>query len=72
MFEKRRSYSTLTFNFTIDMGMESLIVWITLDVEGDTMKGQWETIEGDQGDIEHLNGEIRNVFFVKIDQRLIV
>lgn len=54
------------------MGMESMTVWIMLDVEGDTMKGQWETIEGDQGDIEHLNGEIRNVFFVKIDQRLIV
>ena len=43
---------TLTFNFTIDMGMESMTVWITLDVKGDTMKGQWETIEGDQGDIE--------------------
>ena len=43
---------TLTFNFTIEMDMESMTVWITLDVKGDTMKGQWETIDGDQGDIE--------------------
>jgi hypothetical protein len=42
----------LTFNFTIEMGMESLTVWITLNVEGDTMKGHWETVEGNQGDIE--------------------
>jgi hypothetical protein len=31
---------TLTFNFTVDMGMESMTVWIMLDVKGDTMKGQ--------------------------------
>ena len=43
---------TLTFNFTVDMDMESMTVWITLEVEGDTMKGQWETVEGDIGDIE--------------------
>jgi len=43
---------TLTFNFTVDMGMESMTVWITFDVKGDTMKGQWETVEGDIGDIE--------------------
>ena len=43
---------TLTFNVTVDMDMESMTVWITLDVKGDTMKGQWETVEGDIGDIE--------------------
>lgn len=43
---------TLTFNFTIVQDMESLTVWITLEVEGDTMKGYWETGDGGQGDIE--------------------
>ena len=43
---------TLTFNFTIAEDLESFTVWITLEVEGDTMKGYWETGDGDQGDIE--------------------
>ena len=43
---------TLTFNFSISEGMEVFTVWITLEVEGDTMKGYWETGDGDQGDIE--------------------
>lgn len=43
---------TLTFNFTIVQDIESLTVWITLQVEGDTMKGYWETGDGGQGDIE--------------------
>jgi hypothetical protein len=43
---------TLTFNFTIVQDIESLTVWITLEVEGDTMKGYWETGDGGQGDIE--------------------
>jgi len=43
---------TLTFNFTITQEMESQTVWLTLDVEGDTMKGYWETGDGEQGDIE--------------------
>ena len=43
---------TLTFNFSILQEMETLTVWITLEVEGDMMKGYWETGEGDQGDIE--------------------
>ncbi len=43
---------TLTFNFSISQDMESLTVWITLEVEGDTMKGYWETSDGGQGDIE--------------------
>jgi hypothetical protein len=43
---------TLTFNFTISQDMDAFTVWITLEVEGDTMKGYWETAEGDQGDIE--------------------
>jgi len=43
---------TLTFNVTIAQDMESLTVWITLEVEDDTMKGYWETGDGDQGDIE--------------------
>ena len=44
--------STLTFNVTISEGMDAFTVWITLEVEGDTMKGYWEIAEGDQGDIE--------------------
>jgi hypothetical protein len=43
---------TLTFNFTIAQDMETFTVWITLELEGDTMKGYWETAEGDQGDIK--------------------
>jgi hypothetical protein len=43
---------TLTFHFTIGMDMESMTVWITLQVEGDTMTGYWETADGSQGDIE--------------------
>lgn len=43
---------TLTFNFSVSEGMDSFTVWITLEVDGDTMKGYWETGDGDQGDIE--------------------
>ena len=43
---------TLSFYFSIGTGMESMTVWVTLEVEGDTMKGYWEVAEGDQGDIE--------------------
>ena len=43
---------TLTFNFSIAQEMETMTVWITLEVEGDTMNGYWETEEGEQGDIE--------------------
>ncbi len=43
---------TLTFNFTISQDLDAFTVWITLEVEGDTMKGYWETAEGEQGDIE--------------------
>lgn len=43
---------TLTFNFAIGEDMQTLTVWITLEVEGDTMKGYWETGDGGQGDIE--------------------
>jgi hypothetical protein len=43
---------TLTFNVSVSEGMETFTVWITLEVEGDTMKGYWETGDGEQGDIE--------------------
>lgn len=43
---------TLTFHFTVGTGMETLTVWASLEVEGDTMKGYWETADGEQGDIE--------------------
>ncbi|UCE41622.1 MAG: hypothetical protein JSV17_01125 [Candidatus Aminicenantes bacterium] len=43
---------TLTFSISISQGMETFTVWFTLEVEGDTMKGYWETAEGDQGDVE--------------------
>ncbi len=42
---------TLTFNFTIFMGSESMTVWINLTVEGDEMNGYWEVADGSQGDI---------------------
>jgi hypothetical protein len=44
---------TLTFNFSINTGTESMTVWINLTVEGDTMSGYWEVADGSQGDI-HL------------------
>jgi hypothetical protein len=43
---------TLTFNFSIGQEMETMTVWIKLEVEGDTMKGYWETGDGGQGNIE--------------------
>jgi hypothetical protein len=43
---------TLTFNISIAQDLDTFTVWLTLEVEGDTMKGYWETAEGDQGDIE--------------------
>ena len=45
------SDGTLTFNFAISMGTESMAVWINLTVEGDKMTGYWETADGDQGDL---------------------
>jgi hypothetical protein len=42
---------TLTFNFAIYDGYSSMTVYITLEVEGNTMAGQWETEEGDTGEI---------------------
>ncbi len=42
---------TLTFNFTIFMGTESMTVWVNLTVEGDKMTGYWETADGSQGDL---------------------
>lgn len=43
--------NVLTFNFSIYDGYSSMIVYITLKVEGDTMTGQWETEEGETGEI---------------------
>ena len=43
---------TLTFNFTISQEMQSQTIWITLEVEGNSMKGYWENDQGEQGDIE--------------------
>lgn len=43
---------SLTFTLSIPQEMETMSVWLTLEVEGDTMKGYWETAEGNQGDIE--------------------
>lgn len=42
---------TLTFNFTIYEGYDSMTVWINLDVEGNKMSGYWETEDGSQGEI---------------------
>jgi hypothetical protein len=43
---------TLTFNFTLTQDFETQTIWITLDLEGETLKGYWEDEEGEQGDIE--------------------
>ena len=42
---------TLTFNFTISQGYDSMTVWMNLDVEGDKMSGYWETGDGSQGQV---------------------
>lgn len=42
---------TLTFNFTIYQGYDSMTVWMNLDVEGDRMDGYWETEDGSQGQV---------------------
>ncbi len=44
--------NTLTFKFTISQDMETQTVWMTLEKEGNLMKGYWETADGEQGDIE--------------------
>ncbi|MCK4931083.1 MAG: hypothetical protein KAT01_02880, partial [Candidatus Aminicenantes bacterium] len=43
--------NVLTFNFSIYDGYSPMTVYITLEVDGDTMTGQWETVEGDTGAI---------------------
>jgi len=43
--------NVLTFNFSINDGYSSMIVYIILKVDGNTMTGQWETGEGDTGAI---------------------
>jgi len=49
--------NTLTFNFSIYDGYSSMTVYITLNVEGNTMTGQWETEEGDTGEIHMAKKE---------------
>lgn len=41
--------NVLTFNFSIYDGYSSMIVYITLEVDENTMTGKWETEEGDTG-----------------------
>jgi len=43
---------TLSFNFSIFDGYEDMMVWITLEVNGDTMSGYWETADGGRDTIE--------------------
>ena len=43
--------NVLTFNFSIYDGYSSMIVYIILKVDENTMTGQWETGEGDTGAI---------------------
>jgi hypothetical protein len=43
--------NVLTFKFSIYDGYSSMTIYITLEVEGNTMTGQWETEEGDTGAI---------------------
>jgi len=44
--------NTLTFNFLVNTGEEYLRVDVTLTVEGDKMKGDWQTEDGSSGSIE--------------------
>ena len=43
--------NVLTFNFSIYDGYSSMTVYITLNVDGNTMTGQWETEDGGTGEI---------------------
>jgi hypothetical protein len=43
--------NVLTFNFSIYDGYSSMTVYITLEVDGNTMTGQWETEDGNMGEI---------------------
>jgi hypothetical protein len=43
--------NVLSFNISIYDGYSSMTVYITLKVEGNTMVGQWETEEGETGEI---------------------
>jgi hypothetical protein len=43
--------NVLTFNFSIYDGYSSMTIYITLEVDGNTMTGQWQTEEGDIGAI---------------------
>jgi hypothetical protein len=43
--------NVLSFNISIYDGYSTMTVYITLKVEGNTMTGQWETEEGDTGEI---------------------
>jgi len=49
--------NVLTFNFTIYDGYSSMVVYITLEVDGNTMTGQWETEEGDTGEVNMVKKE---------------
>jgi hypothetical protein len=43
--------NVLTFNFSIYDGYSTMTVYITLEVDGNIMTGQWEVEEGDTGAI---------------------
>jgi hypothetical protein len=49
--------NVLTFNFSIYDGYSSMTVYITLEVDGNTMTGQWETEEGDTGAVNMVKKE---------------
>lgn len=44
--------NTLTFDFTVFDGYENVQIYVTLEVEGDTMKGYWESDDGSSAPIE--------------------
>lgn len=43
--------NVLTFNFSIYDVNSSMTIYVTLKVEHDTMAGQWESEEGDTGEV---------------------
>jgi hypothetical protein len=42
----------LSFSFMINNGVENLSVQVALEVDGSTMKGNWESEDGNSGSVE--------------------
>lgn len=49
--------NVLSFNFAIYDGYSSMVIYITLEVDGNSMTGQWETEEGETGEVNMVKKE---------------